>query len=266
MQDSTMNALFLGDVFGQPGCRAIFISLKKMISDHKADLVIINGENASDGLGITSDIADQFFALGTHVITTGNHVWQQQSILEYLDTKDTILRPHNYPQGVPGKGYCIVDTGKAGKAAVINLQGRDFLPSINCPFREAKSIIRKVKQETNCIFIDFHAESVEEKEALALYLDGEASAIVGTHTHIPTADERILKNGTAYITDIGMSGPAESVIGCKPEISIQRSLTQMPIKMEVAESSAAINALLVRVDTASGNALGIQRIRHLSSL
>ncbi|MBN1649471.1 MAG: TIGR00282 family metallophosphoesterase [Spirochaetales bacterium] len=261
-----IQALFLGDVFGQPGCRAVFISLKKLISEYNADFVVINGENASDGLGISSDVADQFFQLGADVITTGNHVWQQQSILQYLDTKDNLLRPHNYPPGVPGKGFCVIETRKHVKVAVINLQGRESLPSIDCPFREAKNLVRKLRQETKVILIDFHAESVEEKEALAMYLDGEVSAVVGTHTHIPTADERILKNGTAYISDIGMSGPFESVIGCKPEISIQRSLTQMPIKMEVAESSAVIHGFLVGIDCESGRAEEVRRIVHVSSL
>ncbi len=261
-----MNALFLGDVFGQPGFRAVFLGLKNLVAEYKADLVVINGENITNGFGITEEAADQLFSLGVDVITTGNHIWQQQSIFEYLDKREGLLRPHNYPPGVPGKGICIVNTKKAGSAAVINLQGRYELSKIDCPFREAKNLVRKYRNETNLIFIDFHAEFTEEKEALAIYLDGDVTAVVGTHTHIQTADERILKNGTAYITDIGMTGPAESVIGCKPEISIQRSLTQMPIKMEVADSAAVINGVVITADCDTGKALEIKRIRHISSL
>lgn len=261
-----MNALFLGDVFGQPGFRAVFLGLKNLVTEYKADLVVINGENISDGFGITEEAADQLFSLGVDVITTGNHIWQQQSIMEYLESRDGLLRPHNYPPGAPGKGVCIVNTKKAGAAAVINLQGRYDMSRIDCPFREAKNLIRKYRKETKLIFIDFHAEFTEEKEALAVYLDGEVTAVVGTHTHIQTADERILKNGTAYITDMGMTGPADSVIGCKPEISIQRALTQMPIKMEVADSNAVINGVVITADCDSGKALEIQRVRQLSSL
>lgn len=261
-----MKALYLGDVYGQPGCRAIFLSLKKLISEYKTDLIIINGENACDGFGITPEIADQLLQCGADVITSGNHVWQQQSILKYLEEREEILRPANYPPGVPGKGLYIIKNKRMGPAAVINLQGRQSMSQIDCPFREAKKLIKKCHNETELIFIDFHAESVEEKEALAMYLDGQVTALVGTHTHIPTADERILKNGTAYQTDIGMSGPLHSVIGCRPEISVERSRTQMPLKMEVADSSAVLNGLLVTADCESGKALEVERIRHYSSL
>ena len=264
--NAKMRALFLGDVFGQPGCRALFIGLKQLINKYKADLTIVNGENACDGFGITPEIADQLFYSGADVITTGNHIWQQQSIIKYLDEKTEILRPNNYPPGVPGKGMCFIESKKFGKAAVINLQGRTDLSRIDCPFREAQGLIKKIRQETKLIFIDFHAENVEEKEALGLYLDGQVSAIIGTHTHVPTADERILSKGSAYISDAGMTGPADSVIGCKPNISIERALTQIPIKMEVMESNAVINGVLIETDMETGKSLSIERISVVSAL
>ena len=252
-------ALFLGDVVGQPGCRALFIGLKDLIKKYRADVVVVNGENAADGFGITPEIANTFFSLGVNVITSGNHIWQQREILPLMETRNDILRPANYPSKVPGKGHTVISC-RGIPVGVINLQGREHLPSINCPFQTAKDILRKIKGEAKVVLVDFHAEAVEEKEALALYLDGQVSAVLGTHTHIQTADERILPKGTAYITDAGMTGPSGSVIGSESQLAIQRSLTQMPLKMEISDNLPVISGVAVRIDPETGRAVSIERI------
>ncbi|MBN2509836.1 MAG: TIGR00282 family metallophosphoesterase [Spirochaetales bacterium] len=263
--ETAIRALILGDVIGHPGCRALFIHAKQLIKDYKADVVIVNGENSADGFGITPDIADQFFSLGIHVITTGNHVWQKRDILGYMDSHPAVLRPANYPPGTPGNGSVTVEV-RGARGTVINLQGRDNLSTIDCPFRAARDMIKKMKQDTDFFIIDFHAESVKEKESLAYYLDGSIAAVVGTHTHVQTADERILDGGTAYISDIGMTGPDNSVIGVEPDMALQRSLTQMPLKLQVLDVPAVIHGVLVTIDPATGRALTIERVRCASSL
>lgn len=252
-------ALFLGDVVGQPGCRALFIGLKDLVKKHRADLVVVNGENAAEGFGITPEIAGTFFSLGVHVITSGNHIWQKRDILPLLESRNDILRPANYPPKAPGKGIAVVDI-KGTPVAVLNLQGREQLPCINCPFQTAKELVRKVKGEAKIVIVDFHAESPDEKEALALFLDGSVSAVLGTHTHVQTADEKILPGGTAYITDAGMCGPADSVIGSDVQTAIQRSLTQMPLKMEISDNPARLSGVLLKIDGDTGKALEIKRI------
>ncbi len=256
-------ALILGDVIGQPGCRALFVGLQGIVRKTGADIVLVNGENAAAGLGITPEIALQFFSSGISVITTGNHVWQKREILPFLDEQERILRPANYPPGAAGRGTVVVPM-KGKRVGVINLQGRERMTSIDCPFRSARELVRKMRHQSDMIFIDFHAESVEEKESLAWYLDGEVTAVVGTHTHIQTADERILPKGTAFITDIGSTGPEEGVIGIRKDIAIERVLTQIPIKMEVADTTAAIHGVRIEVDAGTGRALSIERIRERS--
>ena len=259
MPADKINILFLGDVVGQPGTRAVFFNLKNLIKKYNADFTVINGENSADGFGLLPAAADQFFQSGADVITTGNHVWQKVELYPYLDEKEAILRPANFPQGVPGHGSFIVE--KHGvKLGVMNLQGRENMSSIECPFRYGRELAKKLRRETPVILVDFHAESSSEKEALGCYLDGQVSAVVGTHTHVQTADERILKGGTAYITDVGMTGPEESVIGTIKEISIERSLTQMPLKMEIADLPVTFCGVLIKVDVQSGKALSIERI------
>lgn len=259
MPADTINILFLGDIIGQPGNRAVFFNLKSLIKKYNADFAVVNGENSAEGFGILPAAADQFFQQGADVITTGNHVWQKSEIFPYLDEKEAILRPANFPSGVPGHGSCIVE--KQGiKLAVLNLQGRENMTSIECPFRCGRELVRKLKKETPIILVDFHAESSSEKEALACYLDGQVSAVVGTHTHVQTSDERILKGGTAYITDVGMTGPEDSVIGTIKEISIDRCLTQMPLKMEIAELPVTCCGVVIKVDVQSGRAVSIERI------
>jgi 2',3'-cyclic-nucleotide 2'-phosphodiesterase len=266
----SLKALILGDIVGQPGCRALFVGLPELARRLEADLVIANGENAADGFGLTPEIAEKMRASGVHVITSGNHIWQKKDIYPVLQTTDTLLRPENYPviQGagaIPGKGHCIV-TVRDTAVLVINLEGRVNLSPLRDPIQVARALLKQFRSRVKAAIVDFHAESVDEKEALALSLDGEVSVVVGTHTHVQTADERILPRGTAYITDIGMTGPVDSVIGMKKETAVSRSLTQMPLKMEVQNSTAEIQGVIVDIDLATGCATRIERIRQLSSV
>ncbi len=265
-----LKALILGDVVGQPGCRALFVGLPDLARRHAADLVIANGENAADGFGLTPEIAERMRASGVHVITSGNHIWQKREIYPLLQTSDTLLRPENYPVitgagAIPGKGHCIV-TPRDIPVLVVNLEGRVNLSPLRDPFQVGRSLVKQFRSRVRAILVDVHAEAVEEKEALALSLDGEVSAVFGTHTHVQTADERILPGGTAYITDIGMTGPQDSVIGMKKETAINRSLTQMPLKMEVQNSPAEIQGAILEIDPATGRALRIERIRQPSAV
>ncbi len=261
MQDKSVKVLMLGDIVGQTGCRIVFFNLKKFLKKINPDFVVINGENSADGFGISPKTAESIYQGGADVITSGNHVWQKSEILPLLESHDTLLRPANYPKGVKGKGYCVVEK-KGVKFAVLNFEGRESMSNLDCPFRIAKDLIKKVSSETKIIIVDFHAESVMEKEAFAHYFDGKVSVVAGTHTHVQTADERILKNGTAYITDLGMTGPRESVIGAEKEIAIQRSLTQMPLKMEIADTEGMINGAVIEIDINTGKALSITRINE----
>ena len=223
--------------------------------------MIANGENATEGQGITPEAAEGLFKSGVDVITSGNHIWQRKEIIPMLERDNRILRPENYPSGVPGGGLSLI-TKKQVPIAVINLQGRVNMYSIRCPFKVGEGLVRQLGKKTKIIVVDFHAELPEEKEALALHLDGKISALVGTHTHVQTADEKILPGGTAYITDVGMSGPVDGVIGMKRDISIKRSLMQIPYKMEVEESAAVVMGVLLTVAVGSGKALSIERIRR----
>ncbi len=259
MAEKTVAALFLGDICGQPGCRAVFIGLKQLIKEYRADIVLANGENADDGFGITPELVYRLENSGVDVITSGNHIWQKHDIYHLLESRNNILRPANYPPKVPGKGAMVIET-KGGPLGVINLQGRQSMMAIDCPFRTGRELVEQLRQKTRMIIVDFHAEQSEEKEALAVYLDGKVSAVLGTHTHVQTADERILPNGTAYITDVGMTGPEHSVIGSIPELSIERQLTQMPLRSEIADTSTMINAVMVIMDAQTGKARSIQRI------
>ncbi len=258
----TVKVLMIGDVIGAPGMRALFAGLKGLVKKVQADLVVANGENAQGGYGITAEDAAHMFDAGVDVITSGNHVWERPAVAELLESEPRLLRPANYPSGAPGSGSRHVITAGDSEWLVINVQGREGMYSIDCPFRISSDIIRRAKREHPRAFVvvDFHAESAEEKEALAWHLDGEISALAGTHTHVQTADERILPKGTGYLTDLGMTGPADSVIGVKSEICLQRSMTQIPIKMETAEGEATIHGAVFTLDAASGKCLAIERI------
>ncbi|PKL14456.1 MAG: TIGR00282 family metallophosphoesterase [Spirochaetae bacterium HGW-Spirochaetae-8] len=258
-------ALLLGDVCGQSGCRALFLGLPKLIKRTRADIVVVNGENAADGFGITEEIALKFFSLGVQVITSGNHIWQREDIRPFMDRDHRMLRPANYPSGAPGVGSHVFEiSGK--KVAVLNLQGRQALPPLDCPFRVGAALVEKLRRQTPIILVDFHAESTEEKEALGMHLDGKVSLVVGTHTHVQTADEKILPKGTGYITDLGMTGPIEGVIGSSPNISIERQLTQMPLRNHVLDTKAAIQGVVCTIDVETGKTVSIQRISEQSDI
>ena len=252
----TLKALLLGDVLGQPGCRALFIGLPQLIKQHRADIVIVNGENADNGFGLTQEIARQFFTLGVHVITSGNHIWQKEEFRTTLDKDERILRPANYPKSAPGHGSTIIDI-KGSKIGVINLQGRMQMSTIDCPFQVGSQIVERMKRTTDAILIDFHAEIPQEKEALALYLDGSITALVGTHTHVQTFDARILPKGSAYITDMGMCGPFNSVIGSDPMIAIKRQMTQIPFRNEIVDAPATLQGVVIEIDVSNKKAISI---------
>jgi metallophosphoesterase (TIGR00282 family) len=249
----------IGDVVGQPGCRAVFVTLQGLVKELKADAVVANGENAADGLGLTPELAAGLFKAGVDAITSGNHIWQKREILALLDSEQRLLRPENYPLGVPGHGSCTINR-KGVELAVVNLQGRVRMYSLRCPFLVGSELVRRLRGQTRVIVVDFHAEDPEEKEALGLHLDGSVSAVLGTHTHVQTADEKLLPGGTAYITDIGMTGPRTGVIGMKRDVSLKRALTQIPFKMEVEQSETSLSGVLLEIDSESGRCLAIQRV------
>lgn len=256
-----MRILFVADIYARAGRRAAADQIPRLIREHGVDFCIVNGENAAGGFGLTGNIARKLRSYGADVITTGNHVWDRKDFLPFLNNSEFVLRPFNYPAEAPGAGSIVV-TSRLGKpVGVLNLQGRTHLPSTNCPFRQGHSEIQRLKRETPIIFVDFHAEATAEKIAMGWYLDGLASAVIGTHTHVQTADERILPKGTAYLTDAGMTGPHDSVIGVRSEIAIQRFLTQVPVRFKPAEYNVKLCGALIDVDDESGRALKIQRLQ-----
>ncbi|MBI5585957.1 MAG: TIGR00282 family metallophosphoesterase [Deltaproteobacteria bacterium] len=254
--------LFIGDVVGRPGRRVVRELLPGLVDRYRVDLVVANGENASGGIGLSPKGAEELLAAGVHVLTSGNHIWKKKEIIPYLEDTEDLIRPANYPPTVPGAGATIKETAAGIPVAVLNLLGRTFMEAVECPFRKAEAEVAKLKVRTPILLVDFHAEATSEKMALGWFLDGKASAVVGTHTHVQTSDERILPLGTAYLTDVGMTGPADSVIGVRKEIAIDRFLTQMPHKFEVAKKDLVLEAALVTVDEQSGKALGISRLRE----
>jgi len=261
--EGTIRALMIGDVIGQPGLKALFAGLGPLVRSSQADLVIANGENSMGGFGIGKEEIEKLFAIGVHVVTTGNHVWERPGSAELLASTANLLRPANYPPGASGFGWAILDMGGVSWA-VLNLQGREDMTPIDCPFRGADAALAAIEAEAPgaIVLVDFHAESVEEKEALGFYLDGRVAALAGTHTHVQTADERILPKGTGYITDMGMSGPVDSVIGVKVDICVRRGLTQMPIKMESAEGEASISGVLFTIDRETRRCVAVERIKE----
>lgn len=261
-----MRLLFIGDIFGRPGRTIVRHRVHRLVSEHNVDLVIANAENSAGGFGLTAQIAEELFDLGIHVLTTGNHVWDKREILDYFNSaKDEpysparrVLRPANYPEGTPGVGLYQGTTRNGVPYAVLNLQGRVFMGNIDDPFRVADDLLKQVTAKV--IFVDMHAEATSEKVALGFYLDGRVTAVVGTHTHVPTADERILPNGTAYQTDVGMTGPYDSVIGVQKELIINRFLTNLPVRFEAATGDVKLCAVVVDCDEKTGRARSIQRI------
>lgn len=264
-----MKLLFFGDIVGRPGRVALKAALDKLVPLYKPDFIVVNGENASHGNGILPQMAEEFFDWGVDVITMGNHVWDQKQIIPYMSSCTRLIRPANYPDHphfrVPGRGSTVVESrNRSGlKLGVIQVMGRVFMDSLECPFRAADVEIEKLDQVgVQSILIDFHAEASSEKQAFTHYMDGKVSAVVGTHWHVQTSDERVLPGGTAAITDVGMSGCFDSVIGVKKEISIQKFITKRPIKYEPADGLGGYGAVLIDIDEMSGKARSIQRFRE----
>lgn len=239
--------------------------VKALKKELHADFVLANGENAHEGSGMSEEIMNGFFQAGVDVITSGNHIWRNRNIFAALEKENRLLRPENYPKGVPGKGNCTINCDEV-RVSVLNLEGNLNHSRLRCPFTVGKETAQKLKREGLIVLVDFHAENPMEKEALAVYLDGEISLLFGTHTHVQTADERILQGGTGYITDIGMTGPRESVIGMSTKIAIERSLTQMPLKLEVEEKPAVIMGILAEIDVKTGKSVSIRRFQKESTV
>ena len=250
--------LAIGDIVGKAGRNILAGRLQGIAERERVDLVIANGENSAGGMSMTSEVTKDLFSLGVNVITSGNHVWNNSDILQIIDSERYLLRPANYPANVPGKGYCIYNV-KGSKICVINLMGRVMMNPLDCPFRKFDEIYEKVKAESSVVIVDFHAEATSEKQAFGWYVDGRASAVFGTHTHVQTADNRILAKGTGYITDIGMTGAFDSVIGMKKERSLKYFLTQTKARFEPADGDPGINGVIIRVDS-NGKAVEMRRV------
>lgn len=253
-----MNILFIGDIFSSAGRHIVADHLADIKDTQKIDLAIANVENAAGGFGVTPTVAEELFAMGLDVLTSGNHIWDKREIYDYFARRPALLRPANYSAPAPGAGVIVVEARNGGQCAVINLQGRAYMPTTECPFRKADQILESLG-DTKVRFVDFHAELTSEKMAMGWHLDGRVSAVIGTHTHIPTADTRILPGGTAYQTDAGMTGPYDSVIGVRKDVILDRFLTAMPVRMEPAKGSVELHSVIVEVDDLTGRAVHIRR-------
>ncbi len=255
-----MNILFIADIVGKPGRRAVADLVPQLIADYHLQLCIANGENAAGGFGLTEEVVNELCKSGVDVITTGNHIWDKKEILPVLDQEPRLLRPANYPPHVPGRGCAVFQSTEGVPLGVLNLQGRVFMTATDCPFRAADRELATLQQLSQAIIVDMHAEATSEKMAMGWYLDGRVSAVIGTHTHIQTADEHILPGGTAYITDAGMTGPHDSVIGIKKKAVIDRFLTQLPTRFETAKDDVMLCGLVIEIDQETGKAQAIRRI------
>lgn len=256
-----MRILFIGDIVGKIGRQCVRSVLPKLVAAFKPTYIIANGENAAGGFGIDEKTGVELFDSGIHLITSGNHIWDKKEIIPYITKEERILRPLNYPPGVPGHGTFILKEQGKPPLGVLNAMGRVFMPSLDCPFRTTEKEIEHLKEHTALILIDFHAEATSEKVAFGYYFDGKVSAIIGTHTHVQTADEKILPKGTAYVTDIGMTGPSHSVIGVEADQVIEKFLTQMPKKFDTARGDGLLCAAVVDIDEKTGKATAIQRLQ-----
>jgi 2',3'-cyclic-nucleotide 2'-phosphodiesterase len=255
-----MRILFVGDVVGSPGRDMIKEYVPKLKEKYRPTVTIINGENAAGGRGITEDIYRSFLEVGAQAVTLGNHSWDNRDIFEFIDKAKYLVRPANFPEDVPGTGITYLKINQ-DEVAIINLQGRTFMPAIDCPFKKADELIEEARKRTPIIFVDFHAEATSEKQAIGWYLDGRVSVVVGTHTHVQTADERILPAGTAYISDVGMTGPYDGILGVERDVVIKRFLTNLPGRFEVPKTGRTqLSAVLIEIDKKSGNAKKIERI------
>jgi metallophosphoesterase (TIGR00282 family) len=259
-----MNILFMGDIVGKLGRQTVRALLPGLMQKYKLDFVIANGENAAGGFGINERTATELFGYGVNVITTGNHIWDKKEAVSYIAKENRILRPVNYPAGVPGTGSIVITLPGKEKIAVINVLGRVFMNLLDCPFRTTLREVEQLSEITNIIIVDMHAEATSEKTAFGYYMDGKVSAVIGTHTHVQTADEKILPGGTAYITDVGMTGPDVSVIGIEKDQIIERFLNHMPRKYDVAAGKGLLSAVVLEVDIDSGKASSIQRLQLIN--
>ncbi len=255
-----MNILMVGDIYGEPGRRALESLLPRIKREHEIDVTVVNVENAAGGFGVTPDICRRFLDRGVDVLTSGNHVWDKKEIIPYIAKENLLLRPANFPRGAPGTGFVSVKSGPH-RVAVLNLMGRVFMQPNDCPFQKADEVVPQLRRETPIILVDMHCEATSESQAMGWYLDGRVSAVVGTHRHVQTADERVLPQGTAYITDVGMTGPTEGVIGVDRALIMQRFLSQMPARFEPAKGPAALHGVVIAVDPETGRASSIQRLR-----
>jgi metallophosphoesterase (TIGR00282 family) len=258
-----MNILFIGDIFASTGRGLVARFLQEIISSEKIQLAVANAENSAGGFGITPLIAQELFSTGLDLLTSGNHIWDKKEIFDYIGREPRLLRPANYPPELPGQGWIATKARDGTAVAVINLQGRVHMPATDCPFRKADEILQAIDPKIKIRLVDFHAELTSEKEAMGWHLNGRVSAMLGTHTHVPTADERILSGGTAYQTDVGMTGPYDSVIGSEKSLALRRFLTGMPIRLDSAKTGAELHATIVSVDPATGHALDIRRYTRI---
>jgi len=256
-----MKTLFVGDIVGKVGRMATKALLPAIVDRYKIDLVIANGENAAGGFGITDKIVSEILSYGIHIITTGNHVWDKKEFIAQITKEDRLLRPLNYPPEAPGYGSIVFTLFNGEKVGVVNISGRVFMSNIDCPFRTGKEEVERLSNLTKMIVIDFHAEATSEKMAFGYFMDGKVSAVIGTHTHVQTADEKILPSGTAYITDVGMTGPCDSIIGIEKEQVIQRFLTNIPVRFETAKGEGIFSAVVIEIDEKTGKATAIQRLQ-----
>lgn len=257
-----MKVLFIGDIVGNPGRKIAKEMIQVLKKENVFDICIANGENAAGGSGITHVVAQELYSAGINAVTLGNHTWSKREILNFIDSDNKIIRPANYPTELPGKGSMIIGTDKC-KVGILNVMGRIYMDSIDCPFKAAERELEYLKSQAKVIIVDMHAEATSEKCALAWYLDGRVSCVLGTHTHVQTADERILPFGTGYITDVGMTGPYEGIIGVDKDIIINKFLSHMPVKFEVAKGSTQFNAVVMDIDEKNGKTLKIERINRI---
>ena len=251
--------MLVGDVIGNPGRRAFREHTPRLRKEYGIDVVIVNGENSAGGKGITRKSLDELYQGGADVITSGNHVWDKKDVLEFIDMEPFLLRPANYPVGVPGKGCCVYPF-RAKNIGIMNLSGRVFMPALDCPFQKVEELLRELKPQCDVLLLDFHAEATSEKAAMAWYLNGRVNGVVGTHTHIQTADERILPGGTAFITDLGMVGPVDSILGVQTDIIIRKFTEGMPVRFELASGPNVYSALVIDIDDDTNRTVGLERI------
>jgi 2',3'-cyclic-nucleotide 2'-phosphodiesterase len=258
-----MKILFLGDIVGRPGRQAVRQWIPRLTDQKGIDVVIANCENAAGGMGVDPNTAEELFSAGVNILTSGNHVWRKKEIVDYASRVPTFLRPANFPPGTPGKGWVVEETFAGVPIGVINLMGRVFMEAIDCPFRTAEALLPFPEERVKVIVVDMHAEATSEKAAMGWFLDGRVSAVLGSHTHVQTADERVLPGGTAYITDVGMCGPCDSIIGIKKDQVLHRFLTQMPTQFEVASGPTLLQGAIVEIDEETGRAQSICRVQEM---